>query len=120
MEGGDGKVLLMAETGRKLSRERSGDKSGLSILGGGEIRRLVLDPNRSKPALILLQQEGTKELHWSGHRFWVADPGGAWTVEPCVLQLKLRRLTASYYSCRRKRDGGLEGISDLTAWQGRL
>lgn len=89
MEGGDGKVLLMAETGRKLSRERSGDKSGLSILGGGEIRRLVLDPHRSKPALILLQQEGTKELHWSGHRFWwpiLAAPG---TVEPCVFATKV-------------------------------
>lgn len=33
-EGGEGKVLMMAETGRKLSRERSGDKSGLSIIGG--------------------------------------------------------------------------------------
>ena len=88
-EGGDGKVLLMAETGRKLSRERSGDKSGLSILGGGEIRRLVLDPNRVKPALILLQQEGTRELGWSGHQFWwpiLAAPG---TSEPCIFATKV-------------------------------
>jgi hypothetical protein len=42
-DGGDGKVLLLAETGRKLSREKSGDKSGLSILGGGAIRTVVLD-----------------------------------------------------------------------------
>lgn len=88
-DGGDGKVLLMAETGRRLSRDRSGDKSGLSILGGGDIRRIVLDPIRSKPALILLQQEGTKELGWSGHRFWwpiLAAPG---TVEPCVFATKV-------------------------------
>jgi hypothetical protein len=87
--GGDGTVLLLAETGRKLSRERSGDKSGLSILGGGAIRNLVLDPVRSKPALILLQQEGTRELGWSGHRFWwpvLAAPG---TVEPCVFATKV-------------------------------
>lgn len=88
-DGGDGKVLLLAETGRKLSRERSGDKSGLSILGGGAIRDLVLDPVRSKPALILLQQEGTRDLQWSGHRFWwpiLAAPG---TVEPCVFATKI-------------------------------
>ena len=89
IDGGNGKVLLLAETGRKLSRERSGDKSGLSILGGGAIRALVLDPLRSKPALVLLQQEGTTELGWSGHRFWwpiLAAPG---TVEPCVFATKV-------------------------------
>lgn len=86
---GDGKVLLMAETGRRLRRERSGDKSGLSILGGGDIRRIVVDPGRSKPALVLLQQEGSKELGWSGHKFWwpiLAAPG---TVEPCVFATKV-------------------------------
>ncbi len=88
-DGGDGKVLLLAETGRKLSREKSGDKSGLSILGGGTIRNLVLDPQRSKPALVLLQQEGSRELGWSGHSFWwpiLAAPG---TVEPCVFATKV-------------------------------
>jgi hypothetical protein len=88
-DGGDGRVLLLAETGRKLSRERSGDKSGLSILGGGAIRDLVLDSLRSKPALILLRQEGTRELGWSGHQFWwpiLAAPG---TVEPCVFATKV-------------------------------
>ena len=82
-------LLLLAETGRKLSRARSGDKSGLSILGGGAIRTLVLDPLRAKPALILLQQEGTTELGWSGHRFWwpiLAAPG---TAEPCVFATKV-------------------------------
>lgn len=89
-DGGDGKVQILAETGRKLSRERSGDKSGLSILGGGELRRLVQDKGRSKPALILLQQDGAKEeLGWSGHKFWwpiLAAPG---TVEPCVFATKV-------------------------------
>jgi hypothetical protein len=89
IDGGNGKVLLLAETGRKLSREKSGDKSGLSILGGGAIRTLVLDPLRSKAALILLQQEGTTLLGWSGHRFWwpiLAAPG---TVAPCVFATKV-------------------------------
>ena len=89
-EGGGGRVLLLAETGRKLSREKSGDKSGLSILGGGiVIRGLVNDPLRSKPALILLQQQGLKEDGWSGHPFWwpiLAAPG---TVEPCVFATKV-------------------------------
>lgn len=87
--GGDGKVLLLAETGRKLSREKSGDKSGLSILGGGTIRTLVLDSRRSQPALILLQQAGTRELGWSGSPFWwpiLAAPG---TAEPCVFATKV-------------------------------
>jgi hypothetical protein len=89
-DGGDGRVLMLAETGRKLSREKSGDKSGLSILGGGAtIRGLVLDPTRSRPALVLLQQEGTRELGWSGHKFWwpiLAAPG---TAEPCVFATKV-------------------------------
>jgi hypothetical protein len=88
-DGGDGKVLLLAETGRKLDREKSGDKSGLSILGGGAIRSLVLDPTRAQPALILLQQEGTTAQGWSGHSFWwpiLAAPG---TVEPCVFATKV-------------------------------
>lgn len=89
-DGGDGRVLLMAETGRRLHRERSGDKSGLSILGGGsDLRSLVMNPTRTKPALVLLQQEGTKELGWSGHKFWwpiLAAPGA---VEPCVFATKV-------------------------------
>lgn len=88
--GGNGKVLLLAEAGREVNREKSGFKSGLSILGGsGELRPLVLDSNRTKPALVLLQQSGTKELGWRGHTFWwpiLAAPG---TVEPCVFATKV-------------------------------
>jgi hypothetical protein len=86
-DGGDGRILLLAETGRKLSREKSGDKSGLSILGTA-LRPFVLDARRSKPALVMLQQEGSIDLGWSGHKFWwpiLAVPG---TVEPCVFASK--------------------------------
>lgn len=82
-DGGDGQILLLAETGRKLSREKSGDKSGLSILGTA-LRSVVLDPNRSKPALIMLQQEGSVELGWSGNKFWWPVFAVPANVEPCV------------------------------------
>lgn len=83
-----GKVLLLAVTGRELARERSGDKSGLSILGP-RLRSLVIDPNRTQPALILLRQEGSRDLGWSGYRFWwpiLAAPG---TVAPCVFATRV-------------------------------
>jgi hypothetical protein len=85
--GGDGKVLLLAETGRRLSREKSGDKSGRSVLGPA-LRNVVIDPARSKPALVVLRQEGTRDDGWMGQRFWwpiLAAPG---TVEPCVFATK--------------------------------
>jgi hypothetical protein len=87
--GGNSKVLLMAETGRRLHRRRSGDKSGLSILGGTDIRQLVLDSNRKQPALVLLQQEGTKELDWAGHQFWWPILAAPATVEPCIFATKV-------------------------------
>ena len=88
-DGGDGKVLLLAETGRALSRAASGDKSGLSIIGGGTIRTLVRDPVRSKPALILLRQEGKREQGWSGHPFWWPILAAPATAEPCVFATKV-------------------------------
>src|SRR5262249_23372772 len=81
-------ILLLAETGRRLSREKSGDKSGLSILGPA-LRPKVVDPARASPALILLQQAGTKELGWAGQSFWwpiLAAPG---TGEPCIFAAKV-------------------------------
>lgn len=78
-------IDFLAETGRKLDRLKSGDKSGLSILGGGQIRNVVRGTSRSRPALILLEQEGSRELNWSGNaKFWwpiLAIPTDA---EPCV------------------------------------
>jgi hypothetical protein len=86
---GNGRVLVLAETGRKLNQRKSGDKSGLSILGGGDLRRLVVDSRRTKPALVLLKQEGSKELDWSGHRFWWPILAAPSDVEPCVFATKV-------------------------------
>lgn len=84
----DGNVDLLIETGRKLSRELSGDKSGLSVVGGGSIRSVLRDPRRSRPALALIQQEGSVSQGWGGAPFWwpvlVAPP----KVQPCVFASK--------------------------------
>lgn len=80
-----GKVGVLAETGRALSRTNSGDKSGLSILGGGKLRAKVRDELRAEPLLVFLKQEGSKRLEWTGDReFWwplLAVPSG---VQTCV------------------------------------
>ena len=65
-----GKVLLLAETGRRLHREKSGDRSGLSILGKADLRNLVTSPTRSAPAIVLLKQDGGTELGWKAGPFW--------------------------------------------------
>lgn len=86
-DGGDGSLVVLADTGRQLTKRGSGDKSGRSILGTA-LRTIVMDPSRSKPALILLQQEGTKEQGWNGHKFWwpiLAAPADA---EPCIFATK--------------------------------
>jgi hypothetical protein len=86
--GGDGKILVYVETGRKLSRAGSGDKSGRSILGTA-LRRKVLDQPRSKPALILLQQEGGRDLGWTAHKFWWPIVAAPTDAEPCVFATKV-------------------------------
>jgi hypothetical protein len=86
--GGDGKILVYVETGRKLSRAGSGDKSGRSILGTA-LRRKVLDQPRSKPALILLQQEGGRDLGWTAHKFWWPIFAAPTDAEPCVFATKI-------------------------------
>lgn len=80
------KVDLLVDMNRDLGRESSGDKSGLSIIGGLEIRKLVRNDGRIRPALVMLQQKGKKkEKGWSANRpFWwpiLVAPGNA---EPCV------------------------------------
>lgn len=88
--GGDGKVAVIVETGRRLSRAGSGDKSGRSIVGTA-LRRKVLDEPRQKPTLILLQQQGGRDLGWSAHHFWwpvFAPPSNA---EPCVFATKVAK-----------------------------
>lgn len=87
-QGGDGKILLYAETGRKLDRAKSGDKSGRSILGTS-LRKKVLDQPRSKPALILLQQEGGRDLGWTAHKFWWPLFAAPTDAEPCIFATKV-------------------------------
>jgi len=89
----DGKLLLLAETGRRLDRYASGDKSGLSILGTG-LRNLVTAIGRTKPALILLQQEGSSNLNWSGgQKFWWPILAAPSSVEPCVFATKVAKIS---------------------------
>lgn len=78
------KVLLLVETGRDLDKEHSGDKQGLSIIGTA-LRPVLRVPNRIEPALIMLEQKGSKEKKWKGNMpFWwpvLAAPSNA---APCV------------------------------------
>jgi hypothetical protein len=83
----DGTMLLFAETGRKLNRSKSGDKSGLSILGPA-LRSTIFGSPRSKPALVLLRQEGGKDHGWSAHKFWLPILVAPSNVEPCVFATK--------------------------------
>ena len=82
-------VLLLAEEGRRLDKSRSGDRSGLSILGTGDLRALVREPTRSAPALVLLKQVGGTELGWKAGPFWwpmLASPPQATS---CVFATKV-------------------------------
>ncbi|MBX3512066.1 MAG: hypothetical protein KF750_00610 [Xanthobacteraceae bacterium] len=85
--GGDGKILVLAETGRRLSRAGSGDKSGRSILGTA-LRTKVLGTRRKKPVLVLLQQDGGRELGWTAHHFWWPVFAAPTDAEPCVFATK--------------------------------
>lgn len=83
----NGNILLIVETGRKLNRERSGDKSGRSILGT-KLRSKVLDNPRTQPALVLLQQNGGRDRGWSEHSFWWPIFAAPTDAEPCVFATK--------------------------------
>ena len=85
---GDGKLLLLAETGRDLDRTKSGDKSGRSILGTA-LRSKVLDSPRKKPALVLLQQKGGRDRGWSAFPFWWPILAAPTDAEPCVFATKV-------------------------------
>lgn len=84
-----GEVKFLAHVDRRLNRENSKDRSGLSILGTPELRALVRDTRRRGPALILLRQDGTSALEWKAGPFWwpmLASPVG---VKPCVFATKV-------------------------------
>lgn len=86
-DGGDGTLLVLAETGRQLTKAGSGDKSGQSILGTS-LRAVVINAARTKPALVLLQQQGTREQGWSGHKFWWPIFAAPADAEPCIFATK--------------------------------
>lgn len=85
--GGDGKIDLLVATGRELTKSGSGDKSGLSIVGTA-LRGRIFGSPRSKPLLVLLQQEGGQNRGWTAHKFWwpifVAPSDG----NPCIFAKK--------------------------------
>ena len=87
-KGGDGKILLLVATGRMLTKLGSGDKSGRSVLGTAS-RAQVLDSSRTKPALILLRQEGGKAAGWTAHNFWWPVFAAPPNAEPCVFAAKV-------------------------------
>lgn len=81
----DGKVGVVVETGRKLNRSKSGDKSGLSILGGGAIRQLIRETNRDLPTLVFLRQAGGTKLEWAADApFWWPILAAPTSGEPCI------------------------------------
>ena len=90
-EKAQGRVLIYAEQGRRLSKEASGDRSGLSILGTKELRDMVRARSRKAPALVLLKQEGKgqgKGQGWKSGPFWwpmLASPPQA---NACVFATK--------------------------------
>lgn len=85
----NGRVLILAEQGRRLSKAASGDRSGISILGTAELRGLVREPTRQAPAIVLLKQDGGEELGWRAGPFWwpmLASPPQATS---CVFATKV-------------------------------
>ncbi|MBN3850244.1 hypothetical protein G3N58_25990 [Paraburkholderia sp. Ac-20342] len=85
----NGRVLILAEQGRRLSKDASGDRSGISILGTAELRALVREPTRQAPAIVLLKQDGGDELGWKAGPFWwpmLASPPQA---SSCVFATKV-------------------------------
>ncbi len=85
----NGRVLILAEQGRRLSKNASGDRSGISILGTAELRALVREPTRQAPAIVLLKQDGGEELNWRAGPFWwpmLASPPQA---SSCVFATKV-------------------------------
>ena len=79
-----GGVAILAEQGRRLRREASGDRSGISILGSEELRAMVRESARTKPALVLLKQVGGPELGWKAGPFWWPMLAITRHVAPCV------------------------------------
>lgn len=88
-ERSNGRVCLLAEEGRELDRKKSGDRSGISILGTETLRNLARDPSRKAPAIILLKQVGGPELHWKAGPFWWPMLVSSAQATSCVFATKV-------------------------------
>lgn len=84
----NGQVLLLAESERRLDRSKSGDRSGLSILGTADLRNLVRAPTRIAPALVLLRQDGGSDLGWKAGPFWWPMLASPPQTSSCVFATK--------------------------------
>ena len=77
-------MQIVVDTGRQIDRANSAGKSGGSIVGT-VLRGRVQPAGSTVPTLVMLRQEGTKKLGWTGDMaFWwpiLASPAEA---EPCV------------------------------------
>lgn len=82
-------VEIIKYSGRQLDRIASGGRKAFSILGTPAARTMVLQNPRHRPAIVLLGQSGTTDLHWAANRpFWwpiLAPPPGS---EPIVFASK--------------------------------
>lgn len=78
------KVMLLVGNDRDLDRNKSGDKSGRSIVGT-VFRATLLNNRRKQPALIMLQQKGSRQRNWSADEpFWWPILAAPTVVEPCI------------------------------------
>jgi len=84
-----GRVSVLAETDRALDRKKSGDRSGISILGTEDVRRLARDPARTTPAIILLKQIGGPDLNWKAGPFWWPMLVSSAQATSCVFATKV-------------------------------
>ena len=75
-------IQVVAATGRTLSKDASGDKSGASVIGT-KLREISRNPMRNIPALILLKQDGLG-LGWKSGPFWWPVIASAAQSLPCV------------------------------------
>lgn len=82
------KLFVTATTGRQLTKDKSGRKSGRSIMGT-VMRDEVFAHALTDPVLVLIQQMGGRDLGWRASNFWwpiLVPPGNA---GPCVYASKV-------------------------------
>ncbi|MBD9660764.1 Z1 domain-containing protein [Pantoea sp. PNT03] len=84
---GNDETHVIVELNRKITKEKSGDKSGKSIVGGRTIRELLAQ-KRDLPAIVFLKQDGTKANGWNSDTyFWWPVLIAPTNSDPCVYSL---------------------------------